>query len=217
MLISTLQSILSYLPQHHNPDVTDIFILIYTPGLSTLPPLSYQPTGAAGSTLGSSYSQISTPATTPGSELANPHDDAPEFRSPSSTFTALYQQALTLVSSPSQILPFTTVDGYVHILRHLAPSTVYVSDMLAGDDGNTIAQLKGWVGHTVVALGDNGTGGLADTETETEDDETVTVTDGHKREKWYERSAMVGLGKDVEVVDATRVGDDWAKRFGDRQ
>nr|POF03042.1 hypothetical protein CFP56_70045 [Quercus suber] len=205
-------SILSHLPEHYDPDRTDIFVLIYTPGLTSLPPLSYRPTGT-GSMLGSSYSQISTPALTPASELGNPHDDnATDFKSPSSTFTALYQQALSLVASPSQILPFTTLDGYVHILRHLAPSTVYVSDMLVGSEGETVAQLKGWVGHTVVALGDNGTGGLADTETE--DDETIV--DGRKREKWYERSSLVGLGKEMEVVDATRVGDDWAKRFGAR-
>nr|POE51724.1 hypothetical protein CFP56_25931 [Quercus suber] len=214
-------SILSHLPEHYDPDRTDLFVLVYAPGLTSLPPLTYRPAGT-GSMLGSSYSQISTPALTPASELGNPHDsDASEFQAPSSTFAALYQQALSLVSSPTQILPFTTLDGYVHILRHLAPATVYVSDMLVGDEGETVAQLKGWVGHTVVALGDNGTGGLADTETETEaeDDETVVGGgggDARKREKWYERSSLVGLGKEMEVVDATRVGDDWAKRFGSR-
>ena len=69
---------------------------------------------------------------------------------PSTQFDALYQQALSLVSSPTHILPFTTPDGYVHILRHLVPQLVYISDTLSGDDGDHIAQLKGWVGHTMV-------------------------------------------------------------------
>ena len=100
------------------------------------------------------------------------------------------------------------------ILRHLAPNLVYVSDTLAGDEGANLAQLRGWVGNTVLVAGDQGTGGLADTETETEDER-----DGKERRKeakWYERSDLVGLGKGVEVVDAARVGEDWAKRVGGR-
>ena len=132
--------------------------------------------------------------------------------SPSTQFDALYGQALALVSSPTQILPFTTREGYVHILRHLAPQTVYISDTLAGEEGESIAQLKGWVGHTILVAGDEGTGGLADTETE---DEGAGET--RRKERWYEDSNFVGLGKDVEVVDAARVGDDWARRVGGRQ
>jgi len=37
-----------------------------------------------------------------------------------------------------------------------------------------------------------------------------------KSAKWYEESAFVGLGKEVEVVDAGRVGEDWARRVGGR-
>lgn len=117
------------------------------------------------------------------------------------------------MSLPTQILPFTTHDGYVHLLRHLAPSLVYVSDTLAGRNGESITQLKGWVGHTILVAGDDGHGGLADTETETEDEGKNT----RKEEKWYERSPSVGLGKDIEVVDAARVGDDWERRVGGRE
>lgn len=106
-------------------------------------------------------------------------------------------------------MPFTTPTGFVQILKHLSPSLVYISDTLSGQDGSAVAQLKGWVGHTILVAGDEGHGGLADTETEDE---------GTREERrWYERSAMVGLGKDVEVVDAVRVGEDWVRRVGGRE
>jgi hypothetical protein len=113
-------------------------------------------------------------------------------------------------------MPFTTPDGYVAMLRHLAPQVVYVSDTLSGKEGESIGGLKGWVGHTVVVVGDDGHGGLADTETETEDER---AGNGKRREKyrWYEHSSMVGLGKEVEIVDAARIGDDWSKRVGGRE
>lgn len=112
----------------------------------------------------------------------------------------------------------------MHILRHLAPQTVYVSESLSGHEGSAIALLKGWVGHTILVVGDEATGGLADTETETETEDEGTVMQGDvggggrgRREKWYERSEMVGLGKEVEIVDASRVGEDWARRVGGRE
>lgn len=206
------QSILSHLPTQHDPSRTDLFVLIYAPGLKSLPSVNYQP-GRAPSALSSSYSEINTPAQTPGSELQSisPRIDATDFNT--KHFEALYNQALSLVSHPTQILPFTTPDGYVHMLRHLAPQLVYVSDTLSGREGEAVAQLKGWVGHTVLVVGDEGHGGLADTETETEDER-----DG-KREKrrWWEHSSLVGLGKEIDVVDAMRVGDDWSKRVAGRE
>ena len=146
----------------------------------------------------------------------SPRVDPVSISKTSSQFDALYQQALALVSSPTQILPFTTPDGYVHILRHLAPQLVYISDVLSGEEGDSVAQLKGWVGHTILVAGDEGHGGLADTETETED-ERAEGGRRERRRRWYEDSAFVGLGKEVEVVDATRVGDDWSRRIGGRE
>nr|OQO26082.1 hypothetical protein B0A51_05812 [Rachicladosporium sp. CCFEE 5018] len=204
-------SILSHLPSAHDPSTTDLYVLIYSPSLKTLPPLDYQPSKTH-SNLGSSYSAISTPAVTPGSELASisprisPKDQAD---APSSAFDALYTQAQTLVSSPSQILPFTTPAGYIQILKHLAPQIVYISDTLSGRQGETVGQLKGWVGHTILVAGDGGFAGLVDTETEDEA--------GREEKRWYERSQMVGLGKDIEVVDVGRVGDDWVRRIGGRE
>jgi hypothetical protein len=214
--LTSRQSILSHLPTEHNSDTVDLFVLIYAPRMKTLPPLNYQP-GTGGqpitSTVGSSYSQISTPAVTPGSELQSmsPRVDAAD--APTKQFDALYSQALALVSDPTHILPFTTPDGYVHILRHLAPQLVYISDVLSGDEGDNIAQLKGWVGHTILVAGDDGVGGLADTETE---DERPDEGRKETKRRWYDESSFVGLGKDVEVIDAIRVGDDFARRVGGR-
>lgn len=198
------QSILSHLPSAHDPNTTELFVLIYAPTLTSLPPLDYQPPGESG--LGSSYSQISTPVATPGSELQSISPRiAPSETSYPKSFNTLYQQALTLVSHSSRILPFTTQAGYVQILKHLAPQLVYVTENLSGTDGESVAQLRGWVGRTIVVAGE----GLADTETEDEG--------ARESRRWYERSSMVGLGKEVEVVDAARVGEDWGKRVGGRQ
>lgn len=132
---------------------------------------------------------------------------------PNRLFDALWTQALALVDKQSMVLPFTTPTGYVHILRHLSPSLVYLSDnpAISGLKGDHVAQLRGWVGQTIVVVGDEGHGGLADTESE---DENAPFG---KRDSWWEGSDMVGLGKGVEVVDAGRVGDDWARRLGSRQ
>lgn len=102
------------------------------------------------------------------------------------------------------------------MLRHLSPSLVYLSDgpVISGAAGENVAQLNGWVGQVVVVVGDEGHGGLADTETETEDEGQGERTGG---QEWWANSGMVGLGKGVEVVDAGRVGDDWSKRVGGRE
>lgn len=174
-----------------------------------------------------------TPAQTPGSELppedrqAGEEGEEEEFPSPSRQFDALYQQALTLVSHPSKILCFTTPEGYLPLLRHLAPRVCYISDMLArgeedgeeGKSGTAVEQLKGWVGQTVLVVGDEGTGGLADT-SDTENEEGQGVSTGRRgrsgQGKWWERSPEVGLGKSIEIVDAARVGEDWGRRVSGR-
>ena len=190
----------------------DMFVLIYSPGLKSLPPVDNQ-AGRAPSTTGS-FSQISTPAVTPGEELqsVSPRIDATEPNA--KQFELIYNQALSLVPNPTQILPFTTPEGYVYILRHLAPQLVYVSDTLSGREGHSVAQLKGWVGHTILVAGDEGHGGLADTETETEDER---AGERKSKSRWYENSPLVGLGKDIEVVDAARIGDDWIRRVVGRE
>ncbi|KAJ9628902.1 hypothetical protein H2203_002807 [Taxawa tesnikishii (nom. ined.)] len=214
-------SILSHLPQNLDPSTARLFVLIYAPHLTSLPSTNPS-TRAPPSTLSSSYSAINTPLQTPGEELASISPRADASTSPSSPhsrlFDALCGQAQALVEKPSMILPFTTPTGFVHILRHLAPSLVYLADTpaLSGNEGENVAQLRGWVGQTVLVVGDEGGhGGLVDTETETEDE--GLRRESTKERQWWEGSDMVGLGKGVEVVDAGRVGDDWGRRASSKE
>lgn len=131
-------------------------------------------------------------------------------RQSSHALSSLQKQAAALLpNSPANILPFSTPTGYTHMLRHLAPGLAYVADTpaLSGAQGDGIASLRGWVGQTVVVVGDDGAGGLVDTETDIDDDK-------NKKKPWWETSDIVGLGKGVEVVDVARVGDDWVRRVG---
>lgn len=120
------------------------------------------------------------------------------------------------MDKPSQVLPFSTPTGYIHILRHLSPSLVYLTDApsLSGHRGEHIQQLKGWVGQTILVVGDDGAGGLIDTETETEDEALHKGKAPERSDTWWESSDIVGLGKDVEVVDIGRMGEDWWRRVG---
>ena len=200
-VINTEQSILSHLSEHIDPAVTNLFILIYAPDQKSLPAL---PTTSASTTLSSSYASVSYPGTS--------SPDQPS----SSLFDALWQKSQSLVDKPSQVLPFSTPTGYIHILRHLSPSLVYLTDApsLSGHRGEHIRQLQGWVGQTILVVGDDGAGGLVDTETETEDEALHKGKAPERSDKWWESSDIVGLGKDVEVVDIGRMGEDWWRRVG---
>lgn len=104
------------------------------------------------------------------------------------------------------MLPFTTMNGYSHILRHLQPEVVYLQESLSGTDGNLITQLQTWLRHDVILIvgADGGHGGLADSESEAERPA--------KKEVWWHREERVGRGRGVVVVDSLRLGDDWARR-----
>jgi hypothetical protein len=191
---NTTQSMLSHLPDHVDPSVANLFVLIYAPNQTSLPDL---PTSTSTSTtLSSSYASVSYPAS-----------------SPKTLFDSLWHKSLSLVDKPSQVMPFSTPTGYIHILRHLSPSLVYLPDLpiLCGHHGEHVQQLKGWVGQTILVVGDDGAGGLIDTETDTEDEASRR---GDDLNKWWESSDLVGLGKDVEVVDIGRMGEDWSRRVG---
>ncbi|PNS17403.1 hypothetical protein CAC42_7086 [Sphaceloma murrayae] len=181
-------SILSHLPEVVDPRTTTLFVLIYAPGVT-----EYAPPEKG---LGASYSTVEMPGV----------QDAASKR----LLQALTTQAEALVESPTQILPFSTPTGYVHMLRHVAPQLVYIADTpaLSGPRGENLAQLKGWVGQTIVVVGDDGVGGLLDTETETEDE----GRERKRKEGWWENSELVGLGKGIEIVDVRRVGEDWTRR-----
>ncbi|KAF2219020.1 hypothetical protein BDZ85DRAFT_322629 [Elsinoe ampelina] len=183
-------SILSHLPTSFDPATTALFVLIYAPGVSEYDPRGNNTSDA----LGGSYSTLSlSGGSGAGARLLD----------------ALATQGAALTGDRTRILPFSTPTGYVHMLRHLAPQLVYVADTpaLSGVDGENLKGLKGWVGQTIVVVGDDGAGGLVDTETEGEED-----AGRQRRVGWWEGSEMVGLGKGVEIVDVERVGEDWRRR-----
>lgn len=195
-------SILSHIPRHNDFAEIKLFVLIYAPGLkdtgadtatSNLPPPS----------LASSYSNIGhDQAQTPGDEAKNPMSLA----SSSPEYNAVYSQALNIVEKESMILPFTSSNGHVHILRHLSPEVIYLQQSLAGDNGSIVTNLQTWLRHDIILVvgAESGSGGLADSESEAE--RTTKV------EQWWQKPERVGRGRGVIVVDGMRVADDWAKR-----
>lgn len=104
------------------------------------------------------------------------------------------------------ILPFTTPNGYAYILRHLQPEVIYLQESLAGADGNTITNMQTWLRHDVVLVvgAENGSGGLADSESEAEKPA--------ESRNWWQRPERVGRGRGVIVVDSVRLHDDWSRR-----
>jgi len=195
-------SILSHIPRHNNFSEIKLFVLIYAPGLkdagadtatSNLPPPS----------LASSYSNIGhDQAQTPGEESKNPLNAS----TASPEYNAVYSQALNIVEKETMILPFTSSNGHVHILRHLSPEVIYLQESLAGDNGSIVTNLQTWLRHDVILVvgAESGSGGLADSESEAER--------SSKTVQWWQKPERVGRGRGVVVVDGMRVADDWAKR-----
>ena len=200
-------------------------MLIYAPDLQQNP-LSASTSGRPAGSLTSSFSNIGhDDAQTPGDESEKPLTsiEPNPIYSPSSgantprtsglatatpAFRALYAEAQGMVEQETMILPFTTVSGHVHILRHLAPEVVYIQESLSGDNGDAVAHISGWVGQVVVVVGAEGLhGGLVDSE----DD---AAHEGDSGEKWWQKEERVGLGRGVEVVEGMRVGEHWSRKFG---
>ena len=130
----------------------------------------------------------------------SPKDESPR----SKKFDTLYTQAKALVEKETMIMPFTTLSGFIPMLRHLGPETVYLQANLAGEKGEQIDQIKSWVSQVVIVVGDDsGHGGLVDSEDE----------QGTELAKWWADDARIGLGKGVEVVDGLRVGEDFRRRI----
>ncbi len=193
------QSILSHLPEHVDTD-SRLFVLIFAPDLKQHP-LAKPESGQSPLSMASSYSNIA-------------HEDAqsqgekpPELAPPrSKMFDTLYNQAQALVEKDTMIMPFTTPTGYIHILRHLGPETVYLQQTLSGERGDGIDQIKTWVGQILLVVGDeSGHGGLVDSEDE--------YGPGGK-DKWWQNDSRIGLGKGIEVVEGLRVGEDFRRRIG---
>ena len=172
------------------------------------------------SSLGSSYAAVGA-----GDELQSvepqpytPNEQTPTGDEPNNSelYEVLHRQALRVVDAPASVLAFSTPSGHVHMLKHLAPDVVYVVDSLAGERGSSVAAVRGWVGQVVVVVGGDGSGlgGLIDTEDEGEGGAAAAANNG--RDRWWEHSDMVGLGKGVEVVDGVRFHEDWERRIGGR-
>jgi len=214
------QTILSHLPDT-DFSRTKLFVLIYSPSLRSRPQ-SRANSRTGSSSLGDSYSAISTPARTPGEELSSVepviYTPAPSTRGSDNTlWNTLHSQALRLVEDPAMVMPFNTTTGFVHMLRHLGPELVYVVDALSGVNGQNIDDIRKWVGQTIVVVGGDGTGlgGLVDT------DDEGPMRKGKESEHtvrwWQVRNDMIGLGKGVEVVDASRLEDDYERRVSGRE
>ncbi|KAL4915517.1 hypothetical protein BDW62DRAFT_123144 [Aspergillus aurantiobrunneus] len=208
-LVSDHVSILSHLPEHINPDSAKIFVLIYAPGLKHAP---NQGSSSHPLSVASSYSNIAPEEATPSADASaaelstlEPRQvENPEGATP--LFNTLYTQAQAIVDKDTMIMPFNTSTGYVHLVRHLAPDTVYVQESLSGQDGSAVNHISGWVRQVVVVVGDEGgRGGLVDS-----DDESALAD---KNEKWWRKEGVTGIGKRIDVVDVLRVGDDWRRRI----
>ncbi|KAH6885752.1 hypothetical protein B0T10DRAFT_491487 [Thelonectria olida] len=190
-------SILSHIPRHTDFSKIKLLVLIYAPGFkdtdvatSNLPPAS----------LSSSFSNIGHDQFTPAEESKNP------LTSCNTLFNSVYSEALGLVEKETMVLPFTTPNGHVHMLRQLEPEVIYLQESLSGPDGSIITSLQTWLRHDVILVvgADGGSGGLADSESEAER--------AGKTELWWQRPDRVGRGRGVVVVDGMRVNDDWARR-----
>ena len=118
----------------------------------------------------------------------------------------MFAQASAIVEKESMILPFTSPNGHVHILRHLQPEVVYLQESMAGDNGSIITTLQTWLRYEIILVvgAESGSGGLADSESEAERTDQV--------QKWWQKTERVGRGRGVVVVDGMRVNDDWLRR-----
>ena len=148
-----------------------------------------------------------------GDEILANVDPTPLIDDRSSLYKTLHAQALALVERDTLVIPFTTPSGHVHILRSLAPETVYIQESLCGEDGDIVANLSGWVKQTVVVIGDEGGhGGLVDTDDEVGDGGDDAAAAKRAGEIWWQKEERTGLGKRVQIVESLKVGDDWRRR-----
>ena len=187
------QSVLSHLPEHVD-EQSRLFVLIYDPTLKQHPLTSSEKPQS----MASSYSNI------------GPEDGQSPTSTPlgSRKFNTLYTQAQAIVEKESMIMPFTTPTAFVQMLRQLSPETVYIQANLAGNHGEQLDSIKGWVRQIVLVVGDeSGHGGLVDSEDERGDE---------AQNKWWLEDSRIGLGKGIEVVEGLRIGEDWGRRIKGR-
>lgn len=197
-------SILSHIPRGTDFSKIKLYILIYAPMLKDAAPES---SGALPPpSMSSSYSNIEH------DQAQSPKVDekSPLISAMSSTpgLSAVYLQAVTLVEKERHVIPYSSPNSHLHILRQLQPEVVYLQESLAGDNGSGVTQLQTWLRHDIILVvgAESGAGGLADSESEAE------KPAGKEVEKWWQREDRVGRGRGVVVVDSMRVHDDWSRR-----
>lgn len=195
-------SILSHIPKNIDFNKVKLFVLIYAPGLKDHP--LDQNADVKPPSLSSSFSNIG-----PGDAQTPAEEKSPLMMAKDSNpvFNTVYSQALSLVEKETMVLPFTSSNGHVHILRHLQPEVIYLQESLAGDNGTVINHIQTWLKYDVILVvgAESGHGGLADSESEEE-------KAGGKMQKWWQREDRVGRGRGIVVVDSMRVHDDWTRR-----
>ncbi|CAK7274906.1 hypothetical protein SEPCBS57363_006405 [Sporothrix epigloea] len=201
-------SILSYIPRTTDFSKTRVFVLIYAPDLkdgATLDPGA--PNLQQANSLSSSFSNI-------GADAAQSPKQEAKITSANVAYNALHSQALALVEKDSEIIPFTSANGHVHILHLLGPDVIYVQESLTGDSGATVNQIQNWFRNDIIVVvgADNGYGGLADSESE-----AGKPSAGAPAQKWWQQEDRVGRGRGVIVVDGMRVNDDWIRRVQDKE
>lgn len=94
------------------------------------------------------------------------------------------------------VMPFTTMNGYVHILRHLRPDLIYLEEHLAGRDGSSIHQLQTWFRNEIIIV--------------------VGTADGEDISLLHSED-IIGHGKGVCVVDTLRIGVDLERRLAEKK
>jgi hypothetical protein len=181
-------------------DNSRIFVMIHTPQMRTHPlkqgPVVHQSASVASSYSVIAHDDIEASGEGNGTSTGTSPRQFTSLNTP--MFNSLYAQARALVDKECMIMPFTTHDGYISLLRHINPGIVYVQAPLAGENGAAVKQVSSWAGQVVLVVGDDtGHGGLVDSE-----DERGAYAE-EKGRAWWKEDQSVGLGK-IEVVEVSQ-------------
>lgn len=90
------------------------------------------------------------------------------------------------------VMPFTTTNGFIHILRHLQPNLIYLEEHLASRDGGSIPRLRTWFRYDIII---------------------VVGIGGRENSNPLGGGDIISQDKGVFVVDTPRIGNDFEQRF----
>lgn len=139
------------------------------------------------------------------SDVSDSDNDAPPHpvdNTYNTLYDALDAQAHALVDHETHVIPFTTLTGHIHLLRHLAPSTIYLQESLAGLSGEIVQQIVGWVGQIVIFV--DAKPGIEATE---------PGNQSRVDHRWWMDDGKIGQARGVEILEISRFGEDWANRI----